>query len=186
MARTERHRSCRGWSKLESVLPASTLVALRRGAERIRTARVCLLPAVASRRHSQRAEFSGRWSRGTMPPLFGNTSAGLAEGRSIAIVDLSGGSREFHTHFEDGTILATIDKDAARSAPDRGIYVRTYEDLSLPELWKKHLDGIARFRKHRNTQPIDHSACTDPATFAEHMDRLFQRITAVSAGEAGR
>lgn len=92
------------------------------------------------------------------------------------LVDFSNGTQEFHTHFQDGTSLVTTSIEAVSSKPDVDIYVRSYEDFSTHELWEKHLDGIRRFKEHRATDPIDHTAFMEPARFMKMMDEFFSRF----------
>jgi hypothetical protein len=92
------------------------------------------------------------------------------------LVDFSQGTQEFHTRFEDGTTLVTTSIDAISSKPDVGVYIRCYEDIPIARLWEKHLDGIERFRTHRNTVPVDHRMFSEPASFLAMMDDLFCRF----------
>jgi hypothetical protein len=92
------------------------------------------------------------------------------------MVDFSHGTIEFHTHFEDGTTLVTTSIDAATCKPEAGIYVRAYEELPVTKLWEKHLDGVARFKEHRNTAPVDHTQFAEPVKFLAMADQLFCRF----------
>ena len=92
------------------------------------------------------------------------------------MVDFSQGTIEFHTHFEDGTSLVTTSIDAVTSKPEAGIYVRSYEELPVTKLWEKHLDGIGRFKEHRNTAPVDHTQFGEPVQFLAMTDELFCRF----------
>lgn len=92
------------------------------------------------------------------------------------LVDFSGGTTEFHSHFEDGSIFVTTTVEAVKSKPEQGIYVRSYEDVSLDVLWNKHRDGIQRFQDHRNTTPVDHSQFADATQLLKRMDNLFVRF----------
>lgn len=92
------------------------------------------------------------------------------------MVDFEEGTKEFHTHFEDGTSLVTNSIDATTSKPEVGIYVRCYEDVSVPELWNKHIDGINRFKIHRHTVPVDHMRFVEPEQFLAVMDGLLARF----------
>lgn len=91
-------------------------------------------------------------------------------------VDFSKGTTEFHTHFENGMTLATTSLDAARSKPDVGIYIRSYEDLPIAELWEKHLDGVHRFVNHFQTTPFDHTDFGNPVRFLTFLDSLLCRV----------
>ncbi len=99
-----------------------------------------------------------------------------ADSHGMVSVDFSNGSIEFHTHFEDGSVLVTTSLDATRSKPEADIYLRCYEDLPVTGLWEKHLDGIARFQSHRGTIPVDHTRFSDPVQFLTLMDALFCRF----------
>jgi hypothetical protein len=109
-----------------------------------------------------------------------NNQFGWAEVSNGAImVDFSAGTKEFHTHFEDGTSLVTTSIDAATSKIEVGIYVRCYEEIPVTKLWEKHLDGIARFKEHRNTVPVDHTRFSEPAPFLAMIDEFFCRLLGV-------
>jgi hypothetical protein len=95
----------------------------------------------------------------------------------MVMVDFAGGVKEFHTHFEDGTTLVTTSIDATTSKTDVGIYVRCYEDIPVPELWNKHVDGIRRFKTHRHTVPVDHTRFVEPALCLAALDDLLARFT---------
>jgi hypothetical protein len=95
------------------------------------------------------------------------------------MVDFSKGTNEFHTHFEDGTSLVTTSIDAVTSKPEVGIYVRCYEEIPVTKLWEKHLDGIGRFKEHRDTVPVDHTRFGEPVRFLAVSDELFCRFMGV-------
>lgn len=106
-----------------------------------------------------------------------NNQLGWAAVSNGAIsVDFSQGTKEFHTHFEDRTSLVTTSIDAVKSKPELGIYVRCYEDIPVTMLWQKHLDGIRRFKAHRNTVPVDHARFSEPAQYLAIIDDLFYRF----------
>lgn len=91
-------------------------------------------------------------------------------------VDFSNGTMEFHTRFDDGTMLVTTSIEAVKSKPEVGIYVRSYEDIPIAGLWEKHLDGIQRFRTHRATGPVDHSRFQDVTQFLTMTHETFRRF----------
>jgi hypothetical protein len=103
----------------------------------------------------------------------------MSEGREIFSVDFSNGTVEFQTDFEDGSCLTTSSIDAAHSIPERGICIRSYEDLSILELWKKHQAGILCFQKHRQTQPVDHLQLRDHSAFLARIDKLFGKLLGI-------
>lgn len=106
-----------------------------------------------------------------------NNQFGWADVSNGAVmVDFSQGTVEFHTRFEDGTTLVTTSIDAANSNPEVGVYVRAYEEVAVERLWEKHLDGIRRFKDHRDTVPVDHSKFGQPAQFLANIDELYCRI----------
>jgi hypothetical protein len=92
------------------------------------------------------------------------------------LVDFSPGVKEFHTHFEDGTTLVTTSVDAITSKPEAGVYIRCYEEIPVTKLWEKHVSGIARFKEHRHTTPVDHLKFRKPAELLAQVDDLFCRF----------
>ena len=46
----------------------------------------------------------------------------------------------------------------------------------MTKLWEKHLDGIGRFKEHRNTAPVDHTKFAEPVKFLAMADELFCRF----------
>lgn len=92
------------------------------------------------------------------------------------LVDFSRGTTEWHTHFEDGSVLVTTSVYAVQSKPEQDIYIRCYEDVPLDVLWAKHCDGIERFRDHRQTIPVNHLRFNKPKQLLKQMDKLFTRF----------
>ena len=92
------------------------------------------------------------------------------------LLDFSEGHSEFHTHFEDGTLLVTVSIDAALSKPNVGIYCRSYEGVGVSQLWERHLDGISRFQTHRDTLPVDHTQFAEAEPFLALMDEFCRRM----------
>ena len=107
----------------------------------------------------------------------------LHEGNMSTMLDFSRGLREFHTHFEDGSVLVTNNNYGAQSHSEFAIFVRTYEDFTVTELWKKHQAGIALVSDHRQTSPMDHSDAVDPIRFAELSDELLHKVIKSMQGE---
>ncbi len=103
------------------------------------------------------------------------TSNSFAFNSDGVLLDFSRGAHEFQTYFRDGSTLVTNDIEGASSMPKQRIFVRTYEGLSVADLWAKHLDGVARLAQRRNTQPLDHTEFSNPASFARIVDSLMHR-----------
>ena len=110
-----------------------------------------------------------------------NNQFGWAEvsNREIMMVDFTMGTKEFHTHFEDGTSLVTTSINAVTSRPEVGIYIRCYEEIPVKKLWEKHLDGIGRFNQYCDTVPVDHTRFAEPVRFLAMMDEFFCRFRGV-------
>jgi len=89
--------------------------------------------------------------------------------------DLTGGVREFQTHFADGTILLTRNHYGISSSFENKHFVRIYEEFSLPDLWKKHLQGIDLVKERFETTEIDHSLARDPVAMCELLDRTMEK-----------
>ena len=75
--------------------------------------------------------------------------------------------REFWTQFENGHVLTTNNEEnMGESEPELGHYFLSYDELSMPNLLKKHRAGIDKFRLHKQTEPIVHE--TTMNCFGQH------------------
>ena len=89
-----------------------------------------------------------------------------------------GHSLEFFTVFDDDSSLTTNDGTSEASYPKRGIYFRSYDDLSVEALLAKHRDGIERFQRHKQTAPTEHRG--DLVQAAPQLDEYMNRHPTLS------
>ena len=82
--------------------------------------------------------------------------------------------REFWTQFENGHVLTTNNEEnMGESEPELGHYFLSYDELSMPDLLKKHRVGIDKFRLHKQTEPIVHE--TTMNCFGQHFTNFLAR-----------
>ena len=82
--------------------------------------------------------------------------------------------REFWTQFENGHVLTTNNEEnMGESEPELGHFFLSYDELAMPDLFKKHALGIDKFRLHKKTAPIVHEATM--TCFAQHFTHFLAR-----------
>lgn len=80
---------------------------------------------------------------------------------------------EFVSRLADGSGLTTTTNATSESFPKAGIYYRNYPGMEPETLFEKHLEGLERFRTHKNTEPVQ----LEPTLLgvAHEIDRAFAR-----------
>lgn len=132
------------------------------------------------------AELGFQWICDSASDRFGETITRAYAGPSVAVglycrrmpnYDFSGGFfYEFHTHFHDDSTLVTNDIEGATSIPKRRIFIRSYEGLAIERLFAKHIDGVERLARKRNTEPMDHTQFSTPTALLQVADSLMSRF----------
>jgi len=84
---------------------------------------------------------------------------------------------EFFSRFADGTTLTTTTNGAVESHPSVGIYYKTCPGVAVAALYDTHCWGIARFRTHRDTEPVPLEATL--LGVAQELDAAFVRRAGV-------
>lgn len=90
--------------------------------------------------------------------------------------------QEFVSRLSDGSGLTTTTSSMASSDPEAGIYFRNFAGLELEPLYRKHLEGLDRFRSRKGLAPapLDDTL----AGVAREIDLAFERQAKSEAAQA--